>query len=106
MLRWAADEGRRAHAAIAASTDAAPRFIKHGDGARAGRDELRSWPVTVMSEPYYTENDRAVLHMLRRRDRALGAKVRDAMRDNPLSLPIKAARYARWRWGQRRGQGL
>ncbi len=106
LLRWAQEEGRRTVSAVAAALDAAPRFVKHGDATRAGRHEVRGWEVSLMSAPHFTDNDRAVLEMLRRRERGLGTKVRDALRDNPLSLPLKAARYVQWRLGQRRGQSV
>ncbi len=106
LLRWARGEGRVSHPAVATALDAVPRFVKHGEAGRAGREELRSWPVSLMSRPDLSDHDRQVLEMFRRRTRPLSEKVRDALRQDPLALPRKAARYVRWRWLHRRGRNL
>lgn len=106
LLRWSRDEGRALEPAIAAALDALPRYVKHGDASRANRDELRRWPVSVMTAPHLTDHDRAIVDMFRRRDRSLVAKVRDTLRDKPLALPARAARYVRWKVMRRRGESL
>lgn len=109
LLRWAREAGRASHPAVARALDALPRFAKHGEGrheGQSGRDELRSWPVSLMSGPDLSADDRRVLEMFRRRARPLPEKVRDVLRHDPLALPRKAARYLRWRWLHRRGQNL
>lgn len=106
LLRWAMLEGRRQVTAIAHALDTQPRFVKHGDIARAARDDLRGWPVTLMSEPDLTDHDRMVLEMFRRRERSLPRKVFDALRHNPLSIPRRIVRTLRWRRLRRRGEAL
>jgi SAM-dependent methyltransferase len=106
LLRWSRDEGRAAEPAIADALDALPRFVKHGDAERAGRDELRRWPVSMMAAPHLTDHDRTVIDMFQRRERSLLSKIAETVRENPLALPGRVARYLRWTAMKRRGESL
>lgn len=106
LLRWARDEGHTTDAAVAEALDALPAFAKDGASIPGRRAELRSWPVTIMTEPHLTDHDREVLLMFARRERSALAKLWDLLRRNPLALPSRAVRYVRWRWLRVQGRGI